>query len=177
MLDPNDIKTIIAVVEPQIRALLNRYQISFPDGEDILQEALLATLLRWEEIENKEGWLLITVRNLCCTHQRKQKCWSRIIQTTDTECFQGSANILTPPQTQTEIAQDLKKLLTEIGKRERYLLYLKYFEDLGPTELGSRIGCHPANVRKITLRAMERLQIAAAIDISPRYKKESKNLK
>lgn len=168
----DSIQGVLEALAPRLRVLITRYRISSVDGEDLIQEALLATLSRWEEIENKEGWLLTTVRNLCSVYQRRQKCWSRLIQSTDTESLQKLAQALSPPQIRVEHTEDLKRLLNDVGGRERYLLYLRFYEDLGPTELASRMGCHPASVRKMALRILGRLQIAAQSPYSIQPKRE-----
>jgi RNA polymerase sigma factor (sigma-70 family) len=166
------VKQTIEVAGPRLRALLYRYQISATDGEDLLQEALLASLSHWEEIDNKQGWLLVTVRNLCSAYRRRQKCWARLVQATDDESIQMLARALPPPQSQVEINRDLRRLLAHVGEHERYILYLKYVEQLGPSELASRIDCHPASVRKMVLRAMSRLH-SVAVPLTPSPPKET----
>ncbi len=155
------IRSVLEQLTPRLRVLLNRYQISHADGEDLLQEALLVTFSRWEEIDNKAGWLLITVRNLCSAYQRRRRCWSRLVQAVDDEAIQMLARTLPPPQDQVEIIEDIKKLFSRVAAVDRNVVYLKYCEDLGPTQLASRIDCHPASVRKMTLRALEHLRRAA----------------
>jgi RNA polymerase sigma factor (sigma-70 family) len=174
--DSNSIQSVLELLTPRLRIMIFSYHISSIDGEDLIQEAILAILPKWGEIQNKEGWLLNTVRNLCSAHQRRQKCWSRLVQSTDAETLQKLARALSPPQIRTEYIEDLKRLLGEVGGRDRYLLYLKFYEELGPTELASRMGCHPANVRKMALRILRRLHVVAKSSSSLRQKRKSGSL-
>src|SRR5947199_1593934 len=115
LMDPDAITGVLEFLTPRLRRLLARYQIPAMEGEDLLQDALLATLSQWDQIENKEGWLLMTMRNLCSAYSRKRRCWARLVHTTDTETLQALADALTPPQARREVIRDLKRLLEEVS--------------------------------------------------------------
>ena len=54
---------ILRELRPKIRTLFASYRVPHEDAEDILQESLLAAVLAWGEIRNKEGWLLVVIRH------------------------------------------------------------------------------------------------------------------
>jgi RNA polymerase sigma factor (sigma-70 family) len=159
--DSADIRAVLELMAPRLRMVLARYQIPPADGEDLIQEAVLVTLSRWAEIHNKQGWLLITLRNLCTVYLRRQKCWTRLIESMDPQCLQALAVAMAPSQPACDTSRDLRKLLATLDARERQLLYLRYCENLGPSEVASRLGCHPASVRRMVLRLVARLKAAA----------------
>ena len=149
------------MLRPRMLSILARYKIPAADGDDLLQDALLATLKRWEDIENIEAWLLSVLRHQCCNYQRRRSCWSRIVQPMDPAELQAISFPLEPPQELLEVQCDLQRLRPELCSDERHLLFLWFSEDLGRKEIASRIGCHPANVPKVIRRVLARLKAAA----------------
>jgi RNA polymerase sigma factor (sigma-70 family) len=166
--ESDSIERVLESLAPRLRTLMCRYHISYEDREDLVQEAILVTLPRWEEIENKQGWLLTTIRNLCSVYQRRRKCWSKLVQNTDTSTLQSLAPCIPPPQVQSDYATDLKIILNKTDRKEIFFLYLRYVEELGPTELAAKIGCHPANIRKRAIRTLRHIQI----NIRPTHSRE-----
>src|SRR3954467_8959591 len=90
--------TTLKSIAPRLRILIGRYQIPRQDAEDLIQEAISAALLHWDDIEHKESWILVTTRNLCAAYHRKSKCWSRLVQPVDPEELQALSTPLAAPQ-------------------------------------------------------------------------------
>lgn len=157
-----EVKRVLDALRPRMLAVLARYQIPSADGEDLVQEAILVTLERWEQIDNVPGWLLSVLRYRCSTYQRHRLCWKRLVQTMDPDELQAIAIPLDPPQELCDIHCDLQKLVRNLDTGERRLLVLRFAQDLGRSEVASRIGCHPANVTKVLRRILIRLRAAAA---------------
>lgn len=170
-LNSDSVRLFLACVAPQTRSILTRYHIPHSDREDLVQEALIATVYRWQEINNKAGWFLVSLRNVCCAHQRRSRCWDRLVNVVDPDVLRELASAQAPPQEQFETICDLRSLLGELEVNDRQVLYLRFVENLGPTEIASRVGCHPANVRKVACRALARLKIVATIPPPLRIKR------
>ena len=58
-------------VRPQIKKLLRNYDIPLQDAEDVLQDALLVAISKWDTIRHKEAWILGAVRVKCSNYWKK----------------------------------------------------------------------------------------------------------
>jgi RNA polymerase sigma factor (sigma-70 family) len=152
---------VLSALLPRLRKLISRYQIPSQDGEDLAQEVVSIALLHWKQIEHKDRWLLVATKNLCAAYHRRRKAWDRLVQSVDPSELQALPRIVSPPQENSDRVRDLKRLFAKLDRKHRLLIYLRYYEELGPTELAAQIGCHPANVRKALLRTLARLRFAA----------------
>ncbi len=156
-----DLAEVLAVLTPRLRTLTGHYRIPLQDGEDLIQDAIIIALTHWPEINQKERWILVTAKNLCIAYHRKQRVWGRLLQSIGDEELQALPNTCSPPQEGCDVILDIRKLAASLGKEHRDIIHLRFFEELGPTELAARIGCHPANIRKILLRILAQLKNAA----------------
>lgn len=157
-----EVKVVLDVLRPRIVSVLAQYQIPPPEGDDLLQEAVLATLQCWDRIENHEAWLLTVFRYRCSVYRRRLNCWRRLVQPVDPVELQTLAKPLDPPQEHQDVCRDVRRLLRVLSKEEILLLRLRYREDVGRKEVASRLHCHPANVSKVLRRILARLKAAAA---------------
>jgi DNA-directed RNA polymerase specialized sigma24 family protein len=57
-----EISIVVEVTRARLRALLRSYEIRPCDAEEILQEALLALVRKWAEVQSPEAYLIATVR-------------------------------------------------------------------------------------------------------------------
>lgn len=160
--ESKDMKGVLDALRPRMLAVLASYHIPSADGEDLLQEAILITLERWNQIENVHGWLLAVLRHRCSIYQRRRLCWQRLVEPMDPDELQAIAVPLDPPQELCDIHCDLLKLFRNLDVGERRLLELRFAEELGRNEVASELGCHPANVTKVLRRVLTRLRAAVA---------------
>jgi RNA polymerase sigma-B factor len=58
----------------------------------------------------------------------------------------------------------LERTMRALPERERYLLHLRFAEDLSQSEIARRVGVSQMHVSRLLRRAVERLQAAAAAD-------------
>ena len=69
---PNSIEELLARCGEPVRELLAEHAIPPADTEELLLQALLVLVYRWQELGDPEAWLLATLRNHCRRYWRQQ---------------------------------------------------------------------------------------------------------
>lgn len=162
-LDGRGIEDIFRVLRPKVSPILARYQIPAADGDDLLQEAILAALKRQPPPKNIKAWLLIVVRNRCSVYRRRQTCWDRLVQSVDHSELQALASAVRPPQEHEDVRRDLRRLSRHLNAEEKELLRMCFGDDLRRKEVAARFRCHPANIVKVLRRVLDKLRAAARL--------------
>jgi RNA polymerase sigma factor (sigma-70 family) len=142
-------------LRPRLKQVLGRYRIPAHDAEDLVQEALISTIQKWEVIQDPEAWLLVTLRNRCVVYWRKRR--NSLYNSVDTAILELLAEPIAAPQEKAELLWDLNNLLDELPPRCRKLLRLRYGLGFDSTEVAERMGYHPSSVRKVARRCMAAL--------------------
>lgn len=147
-------------VRPQIKRLLRSYDIPLQDAEDVLQDALLEAVRKWDTIRHKEAWILGAVRVKCSNY------WKRLrndrILAVELPVLEELSPPQEPEQERGEIRLDLNSLTRGLDKRHRAALWLRFGVGLSTTEIGRRLGYCPSSIRKLTGRSLNRLKRWAA---------------
>lgn len=146
---------MLAEAIPKVRQILGRYQIPAQDGDDLFQEALIATVQKWDQIKNPEAWFLATLRNRCVVYWRKRR--NHLYTSVDTAILELLAVPVTSPQERSELLRDLNSLLEELPPRCRKLLRLRYGLGHDSPEAAEQMGDQPATLRKVARRCMAAL--------------------
>lgn len=115
-------------------------------AEEIVQEVFLQLHQRWDEIDSPRAWLYRTVRNRALNHLRDHR--REILQAADNQPESPVANDDTPESLvlRLEAAAALRRLIQELGEKDRQLLRLKYFENLKYREISEQTGLSIGNV-------------------------------
>ncbi len=142
-------------LRPRLKQVLGRYRIPAHDAEDLVQEALISTIQKWEVIQDPEAWLLVTLRNRCVVYWRKRR--NNLYNSVDTAILELLSEPVAAPQEKAELLWDLNNLLDELPPRCRKLLRLRYGLGFDSTEVAERMGYHPSSVRKVARRCMAAL--------------------
>jgi RNA polymerase sigma factor (sigma-70 family) len=140
----------------RVKRLLARYHIPPEDAEDLLQESLLVTYLSWSKVQNKQAWLLVTLRHKCSVYWRGHR--ARRYQAVDPEFLEDLAGAQAAPQEREELLRDLERLLSVIGERHRTLIEMRFGLGLSPEEAAEKLGCRTSSLRKLSCRSLARLQ-------------------
>jgi RNA polymerase sigma factor (sigma-70 family) len=143
-------------VRPQIKKLLRNYDIPLQDAEDLLQDALLVAIQKWDTIRHKEAWILGAVRVKCSNYWKKLRN-DRILAVEPLVLVELSP-AQAPEQEQKEIGLDLNSLTRGVDERHRTALWLRFGVGLDTTEVARRLGYSPASIRKLTGRSLARLR-------------------
>ena len=142
-------------LRPRLKQVLGRYRIPAHDAEDLVQEALISTIQKWEVIQDPEAWLLVTLRNRCVVYWRKRR--NNLYNSVDTAILELLSEPVAAPQEKAELLWDLNNLLDELPPRCRKLLRLRYGLGFDSSEVAERMGYHPSSVRKVARRCMAAL--------------------
>jgi RNA polymerase sigma factor (sigma-70 family) len=142
-------------LRPRLKQVLGRYRIPVHDAEDLVQEALISTIQKWDVIQDPEAWLLVTLRNRCVVYWRKRR--NNLYNSVDTAILELLSEPVAAPQERSELLWDLNNLLEELPPRCRKLLRLRYGLGFDSTEVAERMGYHPSSVRKVARRCMAAL--------------------
>jgi RNA polymerase sigma-70 factor (ECF subfamily) len=146
---------LLSRLRPRFRQVLARFRIPAQDAEDILQEALVAAVHKWEEIQDPEAWLMVTLRNRCLIYWRRRR--DSVFSNVDQTLLELLVKPQEPPQEKAELHWDLETLLTEVPERCRQLLRLRYGLGLSSAEAAARMGLRADSARKATQRCLAAL--------------------
>lgn len=142
-------------LRPRLKQILYGYQIPPEDAEDILQEALLATVLKWERIRSPEAWLVVTLRNRCLIYWRRRR--GSLCAAVDDAVLELLSQPEEAPQERQHLRWDLDHLLENLPSRHQDLLRLRYLQGHSPSEVAERLGYRQSSVRKLASRCLARL--------------------
>lgn len=142
-------------LRPRLKQVLSRYRVPAHDAEDLIQEALISTIQKWDTIQDPEAWLLVTLRNRCVVYWRKKR--NSLYNSVDTAILELLSEPVAAPQERQELLWDLNHLLEELPMRCRKLLQLRYGLGYDSAEVAEQMGYHPSSVRKVARRCMAAL--------------------
>jgi RNA polymerase sigma factor (sigma-70 family) len=160
---PPDDQTLLELMEgvrSRLKRLLRSYDIPPEDAEDIVQEALLDALRKWDTIRQKDAWLLGTVRFKCSNYWKKRR--GDRVEAFDLAALEELSEPQAPDQEQKEISMDLRSLTRGVDGRHRAALWLRFGVGLSPAEIARQLGYSATSIRKLTGRCLARLQRGAA---------------
>ena len=149
------IDQLLRRLRPRLKQVLSRYRVPAHDAEDLIQEALVATIQKWNEIQDPEAWIVVTLRNRCVVYWRKRR--SSLYAAVDTVILELLTEPVAAPQERAELLWDLNDLMEDLPPRCRKLLRLRYGLGYDPSEVAEQMGYHPASVRKVARRCMAAL--------------------
>lgn len=157
-----ELEPLVERVRPRLKRILRAYGVPPTDADDVLQETFLAVLARWESIENKEAWLVGTLRHRCARYWRDRR--SDVLEAVDSALLEVLSRPQPAPQERRALVWDLESVLATLSVRHRAVLWLRFGLGLSTEEVADRLGYCPASIRKLTLRSVARLRGA----VSPR---------
>lgn len=146
---------LVRRLRPRLKQVLSRYRVPAHDAEDLVQEALVSTIQKWDEIQDPEAWLMVTLRNRCVVYWRKRR--NTLYNSVDTAILELLSEPVAAPQERAELLWDLNNLLDELPPRCRKLLRLRYGLGFDSAEVAEQMGYHPSSVRKVARRCMAAL--------------------
>lgn len=142
-------------VRPAMERVLRHYDIPPEDAEDILQDAQLTLLYKWEKIQSPEAWLIGTLRKKCIVYWRKRR--GRLCEAVDAAILELLSKPQIPRQSRLDLSHDLQRVIVKLPQRCQSLFRLRYGLGYGPTEVALKMGYQPSSIRKITNRCLAAL--------------------
>src|SRR3954453_20047333 len=158
MLTPEPTETVttfedfLREVEPRLKRLLMQHHIPSEDAKDVLQQALLALLYRWDQVRDPESWLFGTVRRHCFMYWRTYR--RRIYDAVDSTLLDLLSAPLAPSQERTDLICDLESLIDRLPRRCQSVLRLRFRLGDEPTEGEQMLGYRESSIGKITNRCL-----------------------
>jgi hypothetical protein len=67
------LNTLLKSTRPRLERVLRSFEVPPEDAEDILQDAQLTLLYKWDKIRSPENWLVGTVKKKCIMYWRKRR--------------------------------------------------------------------------------------------------------
>ncbi|HEV3455555.1 MAG TPA: sigma-70 family RNA polymerase sigma factor [Thermoanaerobaculia bacterium] len=155
-----ELEQLVENLRPRLKRILRRYGVPPHDADDLLQEAFLAVLGKWESIDNKEAWLIGTLRHRCARYWRQRR--SSVLEAVDSALLEALSQPQPAPQERAALVWDLESVFLTLSVRHRAVLWLRFGLGLSTEEVADRLGYCPASIRKLTLRSLARLRLAVA---------------
>ena len=119
-------------------------------AEDLLQTALTRAYLRWDRIEEPEGYVRRTMVN-ANTDWWRRKPWRE--QSTD-----EMPEVVAPEPASYEVRDAVLSALATLSGRQRAVVVLRYYEGLSEAEIAAALGCSAGTVKSAASRAMVKLR-------------------
>jgi RNA polymerase sigma factor (sigma-70 family) len=146
---------LLAASRPKVRRVFAHFRIPHQDAEDLLQEALIVTFKRWNEIRYPEGWLLVTLRFKCSVYWREKR--NNRLQAVDLPFLEVLSEAVPPEQEREEMLWDLDRLFDCLEERHRALLSLRYLAGYSTAQCAEILGYNVSSVRKLSCRAVVKM--------------------
>ncbi len=149
---------IVATLEssrPALQRVLSTYDVPPQDAEDLLQEAYLTLLYKWERVECPQAWLIGTLRKKCIMYWRSRR--RRLYDAMDAALLDLLVEPARPVQEGRDLCHDFERALSRLPARCQRLLRLRYVLGLGPNEAALEMGYQPSSIRKVTSRCLAAL--------------------
>ena len=144
-----------AFVAARSRHLLHAAHLLTGDrhrAEDLLQTALTRAYLRWDRIDEPEGYVRRTMVN-AHTDWWRRKPWRE--QATD-----AVPEVAVGDTTTAYDARDaVLAALATLSGRQRAVVVLRYYEGLSEAEIAAALGCSAGTVKSAASRAMAKLRV------------------
>jgi hypothetical protein len=113
------IAAVLAEARPQLARIVARYRIPPLDGEDLVQDALVALLVKWPHVRHPAGWLPVALRYLCLDYARRRR---RQAVAVDPQCLEDLAGAASQ-QVDPDQRLDLQRLSGALPPRQQRLLW------------------------------------------------------
>jgi RNA polymerase sigma factor (sigma-70 family) len=159
---------LLKSTRPRLERVLRSFEVPPEDAEDILQDAQLTLLYKWDKIRSPENWLVGTVKKKCIMYWRKRR--GSLCESVDSAILDLISTPQAPRQEKDELTYDLDRVLSRVSTRCRSLLRLRYGLGYGPAEVAEQMGYRSSSIRKVTnrcLAALTRQLLAVGFERKP----------
>jgi RNA polymerase sigma-70 factor (sigma-E family) len=127
---------------------------SRPAGEDLLQSALTRAYLSWAKVRaagDADAYVRRIVVNshlsLLRRHRVREELQPDVVDV-----------VGTAPSYGIDDRDALWPALSQLGRRQRAIVLLRYYEDMPDDQIAELLGCRPATVRSQAMRALATLR-------------------
>jgi RNA polymerase sigma factor (sigma-70 family) len=156
---PADAQAITEIVDrarPRLAAILASYEIPPEDAEDIVQDSLLALMLRWAATHAPEDYLVGILRHKCAAYIRGRYEERQILRV-DRDTLEVLVGGGPPMQEALARRIDLAAISGRLSIRQCCVFVLRWF-GFTHREIGAACGRPTDTVRRDAARAIDKLQ-------------------
>ena len=120
------------------------------DAPDVLSVAVIQALAssQWPGVSNRRAYLYRSVLNAARSRRRAEQLRRA------RETRYGAPSVWEPPQVRPEVLDAIGRL----SVRQRAVVFLTYWDDLGPADAAERLGISEGSVRRHLARARANLR-------------------
>ena len=129
-------------------------------AEDLVQDVLIKLHAHWESISVMDAPDAYVRRMLVNDYLSWRRKWARLLPFADVAWHIREADSAKDDVTSVHADRDV--LLAEVRRlppRQRAVIGLRYFADLGDGEIADLLGCRPSTVRVHVARALKALRV------------------
>ena len=126
------------------------------DAEDIVQDALAKTYVRWPGIENPEAYVRRIVVNHCRNRFRRRRRETLLAEPPDTPAAAAGVEAVIARRA-------LVTALASLPVRQRAVIVLRYCLDWPEADVAAALGCSAGTVKSQAARALARLRSHPAL--------------
>jgi RNA polymerase sigma-70 factor (ECF subfamily) len=146
----------LKAMRPKLKRMLAATRIPVEDAEDVLQQALVVLVEKWDEIRDyREGWLLKTLHNHCCMYWRHRR--RKLHSAVDVTLLECLSQPVAPAQERSDLRRDLRQMIERLPPPCRALLELRYQLGYDQEEIAARLGYRGSSIGKISQRCLQAL--------------------
>jgi RNA polymerase sigma factor (sigma-70 family) len=157
-LGEEEFRRLLEESRPALVALFRSYGIDRAEAEDILQDAAIVLVKRWDSLDDPKAFLLGIVRRGIFQLFRSRRIQSKV--QFDEKLVEHLAGC---PQLTVEAQCDAQKLLSSLPEKAGSIVEMRYGQGLRSHEIASMLGCSDTSVRMTATRGLRRLrQLAEA---------------
>jgi RNA polymerase sigma-70 factor (sigma-E family) len=133
-------------------------------AQDLVQEALARAVGRWDRIADgaHEAYLRTTIRSVWVDGWRRRRgAWLDVVPDLPDDPAAGTRPGPGDTADDTASRLTLEDALARLTPRQRAVLVLRFYEDLGEAATAQALGCSTGTVKSQTSHALARLRVLA----------------
>lgn len=146
---------VLQAERSRLVAIVLGFGIPAQDAEDLVQQALLAYLLKASQVRNPTAWLAGAVRRECLQYLRSRQ--RKIYDAIDSTLLEVVADGEPPCQEKDQLLRDLGHAIGKTPSRCQRVLGLRYALGYENREIAGTLGYRVSSVRKVATRCLAAL--------------------
>ena len=154
--EEESLESVLPRMRGRFKRVLAQFHVPIQDAEDVVQEALVVAISKWDQVRAKEAWLLGTLRYKCFLYWKRYGN-GRMVPS-ELEDLERLSEPVPPTQEGAETRIDLDNLTRDLSAHHRQVLWLRFGWGLTHEEIARELGYCPSSVRKMTGRSLARLK-------------------
>jgi RNA polymerase sigma-70 factor (sigma-E family) len=153
----------VTAIRPRLVGSLTLYCADRATAEDLAQEALIRTWMRWKKVRHMhspEAWTFRTAFNLANSWGRRRQAERRAVAR-----VARTGEAFAPPEPADVLA--VREAVLALPSRQRAAVVCRYFGGMSVDETAEAIGARPGTVKALTSQGVASLRTAGLIDEEP----------